>query len=79
MVEEEDVLKAVERNLQGSRPKELFEDVLEEVEEQYLKDRATLRAANVYEIKAGSTLKDFLGALDAAEETGLKDISFAFR
>lgn len=79
MVEEEDVLKAVERNLQGSRPKELFEDVLEEVEEQYLKDRATLRAASVYEIKAGSNLEDFLGALDAAEEPGLKDISYAFR
>lgn len=34
-----DVLKAVEKNTSGSRPKELFEEVLEEVEKQWEADR----------------------------------------
>ena len=39
----EDAYIAVEKNAAGSRPKELFEDVLEEVEAAYESCRATLR------------------------------------
>lgn len=38
-IAENDVLKAVEKNISGSRPKELFEEVLEEVEKQWEADR----------------------------------------
>lgn len=38
-IAENDVLKAVEKNTSGSRPKELFEEVLEEVEKQWEADR----------------------------------------
>ena len=38
-IADNDVLKAVEKNTSGSRPKELFEEVLEEVEKQWEADR----------------------------------------
>ena len=42
-VKHEDAYIAVEKNAAGSRPKELFEDVLEEVEERFEKDRTVLK------------------------------------
>ena len=39
----EDAYVAVEKNAAGSRPKELFEDVLEEVEARFEKDRTVLK------------------------------------
>lgn len=39
-IADNDVLKAVEKNTSGSRPKELFEEVLEEVEKQWEADRS---------------------------------------
>lgn len=38
------MLRAVEKNASGSRPKELFEEVLEEVDKQWEADRWVLSA-----------------------------------
>lgn len=38
-IKDNDVLRAVEKNSSGSRPKELFEEVLEEVDKQWEADR----------------------------------------
>ena len=38
-IKDNDVLRAVENNSSGSRPKELFEEVLEDVEKQWETDR----------------------------------------
>ena len=43
LVKAEDAYIAVEKNVAGSRPKELFEDVLEEVERAFEACRATLK------------------------------------
>ena len=64
LVEHEESLKAVEKNLSGSRPKELFEDVLEEVEEQYIKDRNLLRDAKDIVITPETSFDDFSSAVD---------------
>ncbi len=38
-IKDNDVLRAVEKNTSGSRPKELFEEVLEDVDKQWEIDR----------------------------------------
>ncbi len=38
-IKDNDVLRAVEKNTSGSRPKELFEEVLEDVDKQWETDR----------------------------------------
>ncbi len=38
-IKDNDVLRAVEKNISGSRPKELFEEVLEDVDKQWETDR----------------------------------------
>lgn len=38
-IKDNDVLRAVEKNVSGSRPKELFEEVLEDVDKLYETDR----------------------------------------
>ena len=38
-IKDNDVLRAIEKNTSGSRPKELFEEILEEVDKQYETDR----------------------------------------
>lgn len=43
-IKENDVLRAVEKNSSGSRPKELFEEVLEEVDKQWEADRWMMSA-----------------------------------
>ena len=45
LVKREDAYIAVEKNAAGSRPKELFEDILEEVEEQFDADRTVLKVS----------------------------------
>lgn len=41
-IKDNDVLRAVEKNTSGSRPKELFEEVLEDVDKQWETDRYCL-------------------------------------
>ena len=61
---------AVEKNVSGSRPKELFEDCIEEVEKQFGKDRSTLKDAvkdgNI-EVGPTTTYEEFEAALQAAD------------
>eukprot|EP00191_Tetraselmis_sp_GSL018_P019477 CAMPEP_0177582924 /NCGR_PEP_ID=MMETSP0419_2-20121207/3030_1 /TAXON_ID=582737 /ORGANISM="Tetraselmis sp., Strain GSL018" /LENGTH=858 /DNA_ID=CAMNT_0019072245 /DNA_START=64 /DNA_END=2641 /DNA_ORIENTATION=- len=70
-VEDEPVYKAIEGNLSGSRPKELFYDVVEELDEQYDKDRSVLKSA-VKEadisVSTEDTFPPFLEAVDKASE-----------
>ena len=42
-VKEEEAYKAVEKNLSGSRPRELFDDVIEDAEKDFEKDRTVLK------------------------------------
>lgn len=48
LVAEDAAFVAVEANLSGSRPRELFEDILEEVEEKYEKDKAGLQITHLH-------------------------------
>jgi pre-mRNA-processing factor 40 len=75
LVKREEALAAVEKNLSGSKPKELFEDALEAADAQFDKDRAALKAAvKEKEIAVGleSTFEEFCAALEGAE--GVADI-----
>ena len=60
---------AVEKNVGGSRPKELYEDIIEEVDAHFTRDRSAikdgLKDAGA-EISADWTLDDFVAALDSA-------------
>ena len=56
-MKKEDTYIAVEKNAAGSRPKELFEDVLEEVEAAYESCRSTLRVRTVLGSYSGQTLE----------------------
>lgn len=47
-IKDNDVLRAVEKNTSGSRPKELFEEVLEDVEKQWDTDRYRCGNALLY-------------------------------
>ena len=47
-IKDNDVLRAIEKNTSGSRPKELFEEVLEEVDKQYEADRYLLYSMNCF-------------------------------
>ncbi len=78
MVEFEDALKAVEKNSSGSRPKELFEDVLEEVEEALQKERGLLKEAKL-DLQPETSFTDFLAAVDGHEEGKLASISETHR
>lgn len=42
-VKAEEAYKAVEKNLSGSRPRELFDDVIEDAEKDFEKDRTVLK------------------------------------
>lgn len=78
IVEFEDVLKAVEKNSSGSRPKELFEDVLEEVEELFLKERTLLKDAKV-DLQADTSFADFSAAVNSHAEGKLASIAESHR
>jgi len=69
LVKEEEVYKAVEGNLSGSRPRELFEDVLEELEEEYEASRGIMKDA----VKSGSVAV----ATDTPEEAVLEALAGA--
>lgn len=68
LVVDEVALKAIEQNMYGSRPRELFEDVLEEVEEDFMKTRSHLRDAKVMEILADTSFNDYNAALESLED-----------
>jgi hypothetical protein len=42
-IKDEEAYKAVEKNLSGSRPRELFDDVIEDAEKDFEKDRTVLK------------------------------------
>ena len=68
-VRKEAAYLAVEKNVSGSRPKELYEDCIEEVEGSFTKERATLKDAvkdHSISVSADSTLDEFVEALTAA-------------
>ena len=70
-MKKEPALAALEGNLAGSRPKELFEDALEAADAQFEKDRAVLKKAikeAEVAVEANTTFDAFNGALEAAEE-----------
>lgn len=62
---------AVEGNKFGSRPRELFEDVIEKLEEVYEKDRALMK--EVYRgssilVSTTTTFEEFKQAMEAVDE-----------
>ena len=70
LIRKEDVLKAVERNVAGSRPKELFEEALETADKQFEKDRVVLRdlmKEHSIEVALDSSCEDFCAALEGHE------------
>lgn len=69
----EDALVAVDKNLTGSTPKELFEDALEAADAQFEKDRPLLKeAAKDIRVTAQSTFGQFNAALEDKES--VKDV-----
>ena len=65
-IKKEPAYLAVEKNVSGSRPKELFDDCIEEIEGEFTKDRTVLKDAikeHSIEIVASSTFDEFLDAL----------------
>ena len=48
-IKEEEAYKAVEKNLSGSRPRELFDDVVEDAEKEFEKDRTVLKVRPITE------------------------------
>ena len=46
-VKDEEAYKAVEKNLSGSRPRELFDDVVEDAEKDFEKDRTVLKVRHL--------------------------------
>ena len=81
LAKHEDALLAVEKNTSGSRPKELFQDVLEEVEEVFEKQQKliteALRKGDVV-VEAFTSFEDFEAGLDSDSEE-LAEISKATR
>jgi hypothetical protein len=77
-VEFEDVLKAVEKNSSGSRPKELFEDVLEEVEEIFTKERTSLKDAKL-DLQPDTSFADFSAAVNSHAEGILASVAESHR
>ncbi|KAK9857235.1 hypothetical protein WJX84_007848 [Apatococcus fuscideae] len=77
IIRKEECLLAVEKNTSGSRPKELFEDVLEEAEEEHEKTSTVLRDAlkeNNINITHTSTFEGFQAALEIASSDKVTDI-----
>lgn len=78
LIEEEEALKAVERNVSGARPRELFEDFLEEIEEVYIKNRSLLRDAK-FDITLEMPYADFLAASETTADEKLAEIPHEHR
>lgn len=68
-VKEEEAYLAVVSNLSGSRPRELFEDVMEEVEEEYEGSRGVMKEA----VKSGSVAV----TTESSEEAVLESLAAA--
>lgn len=80
VVKEEASYEAVERNTSGSRPKELFQDILEEMEAEFAKQRDLVRAAvkeRGIEVGVDSTLESFKAALAEGDQAGLEGVAEA--
>ena len=76
-IKNEESLIAVEKNSSGSRPKELFEDVVEEAEEEHEKTSSVLKDAlkeNSINISHTSTFEGFQAALEIASSEKVSDI-----
>ena len=72
---------AVEGNKAGSRPKELFADVVEEVEERFIKERSSLRDAIRkldFHVAESTTVEDLTAAV-AKEEPELAEVQESHR
>ena len=70
LIRKEEVLKAVEKNVAGSRPKEMFEEVLETADKQFEKDKGILKdliKEHSISVELDSTFEDFCSALIAHE------------
>ncbi|BDA45679.1 probable pre-mRNA-processing protein 40A [Coccomyxa sp. Obi] len=68
LVKKEDAFIAVEKNVTGSTPKELFEDLLETADAQFEKDRAVLKdASKDIIVTPDSTFDQFNAALEDIE------------
>lgn len=78
LIEDEEALGAVEKNSSGSRPKDLFDDVLEEVEEVYAKDRSLLRDAKL-EVTLEMPYSDFAAAIEGLGDDKLAAIPDNFK
>lgn len=76
---DEEALHAIERNIAGSRPRELFEDALERVEDEYCRERASLRDAREAAIAVDTTFETFSSAVQAVQGGQLAEISEANR
>ena len=77
LIKNEESLLAVEKNSSGSRPKEMFEDMIEEAEEEHEKTSAVLKDAlkeNNINISHTSTFEGFQAALQIASNDKLTDI-----
>ena len=75
LIRKEEPLKAVEKNVSGSKPKELFEEVLETADKQFEKDRAALKEVmkeHEIGVTVDSTFEEFCAPLEAHEAA--KDI-----
>ncbi|KAL3141198.1 hypothetical protein ABBQ38_003538 [Trebouxia sp. C0009 RCD-2024] len=81
-IKDNDVLRAVEKNSSGSRPKELFEEVLEEVDKQWEADRLVLKdvvKTDSISVAIDTTYEDFLEALQAKSSKQIADIKEPMR
>jgi hypothetical protein len=70
LIRKEEALRAVEKNVAGSRPKELFEEALETADKQFEKDRGVLKdlmKEHNIAVELESTFEGFCAALDAHE------------
>ena len=82
MVRKDKAYLALEGNKSGSRPKELYGDCMEEVEERFTKERGQLKeAVRKYDIPVteDSTLEAFTAALKDSEDPQYADIQEAHR
>jgi pre-mRNA-processing factor 40 len=81
IIRKESALLACEKNTSGSRPKELFEDAMEEAEAQYEKDKQAIKNAvkeGNFGVEATTSFDEFcealLGGLDAEAKEKLEGI-----
>ena len=78
MIRKDEAYLLCEKNSSGSRPKELFEDVLEEIEDVFKKDRAALQdhiKEKDVAVTTTTVLEDFIEAMD--EDSKIKDMPIA--